>query len=110
MTLSLTVERRVSPRHRCTERQAVTWKNGLLGIRRHGWLYDASDEGFSFLADASDAPRVGQSVEIIRESDDARSWATVVRNQPVAAGRVLVGCRLTSIAPPRPMCELADAA
>ncbi|HMO26131.1 MAG TPA: PilZ domain-containing protein [Tepidisphaeraceae bacterium] len=110
MTLHLNVERRQSPRVRCTEKQAVSWKPGWLGIRKQGWLYDLSDEGMSLLVASQDAPRIGAEMKITRESDGSHVSAQVVRIQPAGTGRVLVGCRIAEPVTHRPMMALAEAA
>jgi hypothetical protein len=112
MRLVLDVERRESPRRRCLDQQAVSWRAGFMSLRRHGgWLYDVSDEGLSFVATAADAPRPGQTLDLTRESDGQRFTCTVVRHERLSDGRKLVGCRLIEATPMhRPMVEVAMAA
>lgn len=95
------IERRGTPRIRCTEKHPVSWKPSWLGLRRNGLLYDLSETGLSLMVDANDSPRVDQTLALTSDLDGTQLEAQVVRIQPISNGRVLVGCRLAEPIQPR---------
>ncbi|MBP7934878.1 MAG: PilZ domain-containing protein [Phycisphaerae bacterium] len=93
--LTFGIERRAHPRvgFDCP----VRW--GMEGAGRIGWARDASESGAGFIVRSSEAPEVGQMLELVFKLDNYCEWmvdrkAEVCWSQMVEPGVYHIGVRL----------------